>query len=601
MAKICLGCLNPLPEGDESCRICGFSAADKNPSVALAVKTVLQEHYTVGRMVHEGSDSLYYLGYDKVLKEPCFIQEYCPATLCSRGEDGALTPLGGCENPYADYQKQFNDTMRALARVKDLPGILPIYDIFEENGTTYAVSDYIAGETLDKKLADAGGRIPWPEARPLFMSLMTCVEQLAAAGIHHLAICPDNILVDESGKAQLRGFSIPAARQVGSDLSPRLATGYAAPEQYDMDGIIGEETDVYGIAATIFRVATGNEPPAGNSRAVDGDDLYMSADIAEELTQPMCIALFNALQVSPADRTATVKRLHAQLSMEPNVSALLDEDTPQKPAQKKNATLLIVFSIAAAVLLALGILALILFGDFGGNTDSEPPQSLPEFVTSTTATTKPVKYSIPELVGKNYYEVDDMKFDGKFNIKLDSMKHDDSKAGTILSQTPEKGTIVDAGETITVVVSLGKDNNITVPDLTGGEWKESQAKELLEAMGFKVEIAEIFISDYEYGIVEGTDPAAGTVKKRGDTITLRVSRVEKDVDPTTDPTDDPTDDTTVDDITDPTEDAGTDPTEDVTTDPTEDAGTDPTDDITEPTDDVSAEPTDDTSTVSGEV
>ena len=75
MAKICLGCLNPLPDGDEVCRICGFTADTKNPATALPVAAKLQEHYVVGRLVHEGSDSLFYLGYDETLKEPCFIQE----------------------------------------------------------------------------------------------------------------------------------------------------------------------------------------------------------------------------------------------------------------------------------------------------------------------------------------------------------------------------------------------------------------------------------------------------------------------------------------------------------------------------------------------
>ena len=544
MAKICLGCLNPLPEGDEACRICGFSADTKNPANALPIAAELQEHYTVGRLVHEGSDSLFYLGYDKLLKEHCFIQEYCPTTLCERAEDGQITPLGGCENVYADYQKQFHTLMRGLARAKDLPNVIPVYDIFEENGTCYAVSDYCAGETLKKKIERAGGRIPWQDARPLFMSLMTTVEHLSSIGIHHLAICPDNILISEDGKPHLRGFSITAARRVGSDLQPRLATGYAAPEQYEFDQLVDEVTDVYGLAATVFRTVTGNEPPAGNNRAADSDDLFMSAEIAEELSQQVCVALFNALQVNPDDRTAKVEKFHRQLSMEPNVSALLDEDDDTAPAKKpskmsrQTRMVLIIFgSVLAALLIVLAIVLLLLGGGNNGGDVSEPAASLPEYVVTTTTTKPPVKYAIPNLVGKNFYEVRDQKTNGNFVIVNEQQEHSDKPAGTIISQEPEPGTNADKGATIVVVISSGKDDTVIVPDVSN--WEEAQAKLYLEALGFRVQIDKLYVSDMPYGRVEGTDPSAQTAKKKGDLITLRVSYVEQTAE-SSDPVEEPT-------------------------------------------------------------
>ncbi len=523
MAKFCLGCLNPLPEGTDVCSVCGHSVADRNPSTALAMEAVLQDHYTVGRMVHEAGDSLFYLGYDKTLGEPCFIQEYYPGGLCSRAEDGTLTPLGGCEHLYADYQQEFTRTMRSLARVKDLPCIIPIYDIFEQNGTVYTVSDYLTGETLARKL-DRVGRIPWQEARTLFMSLLPCAEQLASAGISHNAICPANILIADNGKPYLRGFSLAATRQVGHDLTPRLATGYAAPEQYNGEAELSQATDVYGLAATVFRTVTGTVPPAGNKRAEDSDDLFMTADIAEELTQQVCVALFNALQVSPDARTATVKQLHQQLSMEPNVSALLDEDKPVPPKKlKQSQVLLIIFGSVALALLAIVAVVLILLSGNNEQPSTESEVSLPQFSTTTTTAVQTAKYSVPNLVGSNYYDVIKKSYDGEFDIRMKYKEYNAKNIDTIISQEPAAGERVDKGATITVVVSLGKDDAITVPDLKG--WKEEHAKLYLEALGFRVEIADLISSNVERGLVDSTDPAAGTAKKRGDTITLRVSRV----------------------------------------------------------------------------
>ncbi len=523
MAKFCLGCLNPLPDGDDTCRVCGYTSADQNPSIALPIETVLQDHYVVGRMVHEAGDSLFYLGYDKTLGEPCFIQEYYPGGVCSRMEDGTLLPLGGCEAVYAEYQQEFSKTMRSLARVKDLPCIIPIYDIFEQNGTVYTVSDYLTGETLAGKLKRVG-RIPWQEARSLFMPLMTCLEQLTSIGISHNAICPANILIADDGKLYLRGFSLAATRQVGHDLTPRLATGYAAPEQYTNDADLTEATDVYGVAATIFRTVTGTVPPAGNNRAEDSDDLFMTADIAEELTQQVCVALFNALQVHADTRTATAKQLHQQIAMEPNVSALLDEDKPTPPKKPKTGlTLFIIFaSVAAALLVAVGIIFFLLREDTK-QPSSEPPVSLPHYTTTTTTATPTAKYSAPNLLGSNYYDVLNKEYDGDFNIVVKYKEYSEKKADLIISQEPASGELLEKGATISIVVSLGKDDFITVPDVH--EWEEEHAKLYLEALGFRVNIAELYVSDVSRGLVDSTDPQAGATKKRGDTITLRVSYV----------------------------------------------------------------------------
>ncbi len=536
MAKLCMGCMNPLPEGSDRCSICGFSAEDSNPGHCLAIATVLQDHYIVGRCMGEGSDSVLYIGYDRLLKEPCLIQEFYPSTLCERAADGRVQPLGGCERPFAEYAGDFRGVMRALARAKDVPGMIPVYDIFDENGTAYAVSDYCAGATLSKKLRQAGGRLHWSEARPLFMSLMSCVSQLHSAGIRHLAISPDTILIGSDGRAHLRAFAIPAARCAGGELKPELADGFAAPEQYDLSGTaaLSDATDVYGMAATIFYAVTGNTPPAGNKRAKNSDDLFMSAEIAEELTQPVCVALFNALQVDPAQRTASMAGLRDQLGLEPHVSALVDEaqeDMQHAPADSgkpaRGRTLLIVLACVLAAVVLVGAAALLLLR--GRNTEKDDPAStpvtLPVISTTTTTEKKAVQYAVPKLVDKSYYDVRDSKLDGDMTITLQYMQYSKKAAGTIISQQPEAGTSAPKGTAITVIVSCGENDEVAVPDVAG--WKQEHAKLYLEALGFRVETAMLQASQYDKGLVDSTDPVAGTTKRKGDTITLRVSNVEK--------------------------------------------------------------------------
>ena len=558
MAKLCMGCMNPLPEGNTTCTICGFDPAkDQNPDHCLPVTAALQGHYIVGRLMAEASDHLLYLAYDRQLREPCFIQEFFPAGLCRRDTIGGVQPLEGGTVVFEEYAARFRGTMRTLARMRELPAIVPVYDIFEENGTIYAVSDYCQGMTLTKKIKLAGGRIPWGEARPLFMSLLASLDTLNEAGIYHLAICPDNILIGADGKARLRNFSIPAAHVADAYLKADLKSGYAAPEQYDGDYAVDGPADVYGAAATLFRTVTGNEPPAGNARAKNSDDLFMSAEVAEELTQPVCVALFNALQVRPENRTATVAELRDQLSLTPTVSALVDEveedierkKTARNKADKQggsSASLWIVFGVVLVALIAVAIIALQLLSG-GKEPDPLPDNSdLPIYTTTTTRPTKGTdKAVVDNVVGLNYYDLRDAKLNGSLYVTIDHFEFSDKAAGTVLSQTPAAGEEVFTGTELKVVISYGSANeSVVVPNLSG--WKQEHAEAYLKALGFRVKTVFLQQSDYEKGIVDGTDPVARTEKRLGDTITLRVSNVETTTSSTESTTDVNVSDTTTD-------------------------------------------------------
>jgi len=550
MAKLCMGCMNPLPQGSEVCSVCGYNpATDRNPEICLPAAAVLQGHYIVGRCVGKYGDHMTYLAYDRQLREPCLIHEFFPDGVCRRDTIGGVQPLSGFERVYEEYANQYRSTMRTLARMRELPAVIPVYDIFEENGTVYATCDYCEGMSLSKKLKLAGGRLSWSEARPLFMSLLTTLIRLNEAGICHLGLCPDNILIGSDGKPRLQNFTIPAARQQGTDLAAQLKAGYAAPEQYQVGGEADARTDVYGIAATIFRAVTGNEPPAGNNRAKDSDDLFMPAEVAQELTQQACIALFNALQVSPASRTATVAELRNQLSVEPNVSALvnevkedLQEETPARSQSKKGLTLLIIFSCCLVVLVALIIVLTPMIKDlFGGedSPESSAPVTLPTFstITQSNPTGDSKQVSVNDLKGQNYYSLRDKTLNGDLKVTLDYVMYSDKVAGTILSQTPAGGTIVDKGAEIKVVISNGrKDEKLVVPDVSG--WKEEHARLYLEALGFRVNPKSDMLqaSNYEKGLVEGTNPPIGRELMVGDEIILRVSNVEKTEPSTTDTT-----------------------------------------------------------------
>ena len=286
-----MGCMNPLPDGRTECGICGYRTNGQNPPPALPVRTLLSDRYLVGKLLEIGGDAAVYLGYDEVLKAPIYIREFLPDTLCERNSDGSLTVIAGCEGSYREYADKFRSHARTLARMRELSAIVSVYDIFEQHNTVYTISEYCEGNTLETRLALAGGRIRWDEARPLFMPLLSALISLHSAGLCHLGISPENLILGNDGKLRLTGFRLPEARRVSTEVRPQLIAGYSAPEQYAFGQETGPMTDVYGLAATIFRTLTGNPPPDGSRRAKDSNDLFVPNNVAAELPDYVAAAL----------------------------------------------------------------------------------------------------------------------------------------------------------------------------------------------------------------------------------------------------------------------------------------------------------------------
>ncbi|MDD2361471.1 MAG: PASTA domain-containing protein [Oscillospiraceae bacterium] len=551
--RLCMGCMNPLPEGRHECGICGYPTNGNNEPLFLPVGTVLSERYLVGKLLEQTGDAAVYIGFDNVLKSPITIREFFPDTLAERMPNGSLRIIGGCETPFRDYYEKFRIHARALARMRELTVIVAVYDIFEQNQTAYTVSEYSEGITLEVRLKQLGGRMKWDEARPLFMPLLSALISLHTAGVTHLGISPQNLVIGSDGKLRLQGFCITDARRVSTDLRPRLTSGYSAPEQYGFGRDVGVWSDVYGLAATVFRTLTGNPPPEAPRRAKDSNDLFVPSDIAAELPDYIAAALFNGLQVDPENRTRTIDSFRDQLSTAPAVSRLRQDEVPENsetdeedapPPDKKNSrtkyAVLIVLAVFIFLLLAAGTVILILLPDLtSGNNDKSQASGSTIITIPTTAPTtqrinQPEKFATPDLVGKNYYDIREDTLIGKMKIAVEYMQYSNRPKGEILNQTPSAETGAVEGATIKVVISAGPEK-ITVPDVSG--WHSDQAKLYLEALGFRVTIMPVVSDTVDKDMVESVQEA-GNQLEVGSKVTLRVSEttLTTTAAPTTQPT-----------------------------------------------------------------
>ena len=84
------------------------------------------------------------------------------------------------------------------------PSIARLFDQGEENGTPYAVFEYLPGGSLEQRLAL--GPLPQSEAREVAIDVAAALTYAHEQGVTHGSVDPANVLLDGEGRAKLAGF-----------------------------------------------------------------------------------------------------------------------------------------------------------------------------------------------------------------------------------------------------------------------------------------------------------------------------------------------------------------------------------------------------------
>ncbi len=534
---ICMGCMNTLQEGEAKCKHCGYPAVGINPAEYLPVRTVLNERYLVGRVLEIGGDSAVYIGLDQNDNSRVTIREFFPPELAKRAENAAVVAAEGKDTVFASCRVKFLNLARAVARLREVLVVVPAYDIFEENGTAYSISEYCEGISLEKYVEKRGGRLPVEEVRRMFLPLISAMNTIHSTGVLHLALSPKNILVDCEGHLNLKNFAINEVRTASGIGRASRVAGCAAPEQYDSGATCTGAADVYGLAASMFFALTGRLPAEAPQRLKrGGDELMMPAEVADSLPPYIHESLYRALRLHPERRTRTVQQLLDELSATQAVASLRQPEEPPQMRKKKRrfpfVALFFLLAIIGLVVLVWYVLNELgmwtqtkdtIFGLFGGSEETTVSTTVP----TTIMTTEPVEtepsvtlYTVKNVLGKTLREAQNDTYDGSMRVVLAGYLYDSTVPnGQIISQSPSVGDQAKAGTVIEVIISMGKQP--TMPDVVGLPGEEVKA--MLEDLGYVVVISERYGPEVETGAIYKSSPAAGARLDVGEEITLLVN------------------------------------------------------------------------------
>jgi eukaryotic-like serine/threonine-protein kinase len=205
----------------------------------------------------------------------------------------------------------------ALARLAH-PVIVRGFDAVTDGAHPHLLIEHLEGPTL-RELLERDGALAAEQALPLGLHVASALHYLAAEGIVHLDVKPENVVMG----APPRLIDLSVARPVAAAARLRSPIGtdaYMAPEQCDPSlGPIGPPSDVFGLAATLHHAVGGRRPFPRR----DGERFPQLVREAEPLPRRVPPALASLLAAALfRDPSARPTAAELAAGLEPLVAAL---------------------------------------------------------------------------------------------------------------------------------------------------------------------------------------------------------------------------------------------------------------------------------------
>ena len=428
-----------------------------------------------------------------------------------------------------EFKRRFKNESKAIALLSH-ENIVRVYDVNFGEKLQYIVMEYIDGITL-KEYINKQNSITWNDAVYFMTQILRAVQHAHDKGIVHRDIKPQNIILLPNGTLKVTDFGIARFSRSETKTLTEQAIGsvhYIAPEQAKGEQT-DERADIYSMGVVLYEMLAG-KVPFDSENAVSVALMQVQAN-AEKLTQinpnipkgleQICV---HAMQKNPDDRyqSATEMLLDIEeIIKNPNTvfnySSNSETQTKSVPivtddgyneeydeavdyeAERKHKKKMIAAVTIGVIVLIAAVVGVIYMFTSGINTKTHTLENF-------------VGYSYDELQNSNDY---------KYEFVAEYRKTDEKEPGIILSQSPEAGSKITEGSTVTLVVAASE-KDITMPNVYGLtlEMAEQTLKQS-ELSIFKT--MKINSDSVEEGKVIYTDPKANSIVSGDQEITIYIS------------------------------------------------------------------------------
>ncbi|MDY6939370.1 MAG: serine/threonine-protein kinase [Cyanobacteriota bacterium] len=267
-------------------------------------------------------------------------------TYLARQENGdrvAIKTLNDKVRQRRNFEKCQQDFLNEALRLAQChhPNIVGVHQLVQHDSLWCIVMDYIDGTNL-ARLVERDGVLSEVQALQYIAQIGDALRVVHDRGFLHRDIKPLNILV-RSDLTQVVLIDFGMVRKFTPNLTQEhteyVSKGFAPIEQYDRRSQRGAFTDVYGLAATLYALVTGEVPESSTLRdrriaKGERDPLISPKELNEGLSDRICNAIWAGMAIEPEHRPQSVAAWLSLLGVEPpsaTVETTPVQNTPAVP------------------------------------------------------------------------------------------------------------------------------------------------------------------------------------------------------------------------------------------------------------------------------
>ncbi len=423
-----------------------------------------------------------------------------------------------------EFVERFRREAEAAAGLSH-PNVVAVFDRGDIEGTYYIAMQLLEGRSL-KELIDQG--LTPEQSVGLIRQVLEAAGFAHRHGVVHRDLKPQNVIVDDEGKATVTDFGIARAgaseiTQAGSVMG---TPHYLSPEQAQGQAVTAV-SDLYSIGVILYEALAGRVPfEADSAIAIAMKQVSHTpqrpSSINPAVSPALDAAVMRALEKDPGQRFQSADAFIAALDSalrNPGVAGggtavfaplpppvVVGEAAADREDEERGRGRWIWLALAAVLIGALLGFAL----------------------TRDTSTDVPVVTSNPLNVAIAVLE------QNGFKVGAISRVQREVAVNTVLEQDPPAGkTSLDCAflsffcskPKVALTVSSGP-GSAKVPGGLAGLSQE-EAEEKLEEAGFDVGTEKVNSDQVEAGRVIRSEPGGGTTATRGSTVVVIVSKGQK--------------------------------------------------------------------------
>ena len=444
-----------------------------------------------------------------------------------------------------DFRRRFHAEGQAVGMLSH-PNIVSVYDVSTVDGVDYIVMELVEGITL-KQYMQKKGVLNWKETLHFAIQIAKALDHAHSRGLVHRDIKPHNVMVLKNGSVRVTDFGIARIMSKTNTLTKEAlgSVHYISPEQA-RGGRVDNRSDLYSLGVVMYEMITGRPPYDGESPvSVAIQHIAGGATKPSQLNPNIPAGLeqiiLKAMATDLKDRYASAVEMMADMDELRKDPSMVFDMKPAKPVAQDKAKLRPVepvkpvevpqssggvrpkkardyedaelgrgraATVAVVSCCVVAMVAVVIF--------------LVLLANGGLFQTEPVTYEVPKLTGMYFDNLP--KYDHITVVKQGESYSEDVPAGCVMDQMPAEGTVVEAGRTVFVTVSLGpKPPDVLMPEVLGKTRVEALA--LLQSLnlGLQVEVKEDYSETVEPGLVIECSIAQGEVLRKGQRIELTVS------------------------------------------------------------------------------